>query len=1077
MKTQTTLRLALASALLLGASPLTQAELIHRYSFTTDVSDSVGTAHGTAAQLRDGVGPVGTAVVFQDGQAVLDGTGGYIDLPNGLVSSLTNMTIEGWVTWGGGGNWQRIFDFGSNDTGEDTDGSKRPGTGFDYVFLTPRSGAAPNTMRFAITDDSGGQERPVLNDTFPFEAGVQVHVAVTYGPGGARLFYNGIQAAAGNVEIPLSAVQDVNVWLGRANWPDPIFTGSFNEFRVHNSILDSQALVASTMAGPDTVNYDPGAISLLTMTLRNAMLVGEVQTPQLRGTFANVGEVALVGSDVVLSSSNTNVVEITAAGLVQAKAAGSAIVTASLGGQNATVNITVAAGAPELKHRYSFSEAEGATTAVDSVGGFNGTAYAGRDGTNAVLFGNGQATFRNANSYTNGAYIDLPDFMISAKTNLTVETWFTWNGPANANNTRIFDFGDSLKGSDPYNAGNGVGYLFLAPRGTAGIRFTARTNAAAAEVPNLLGPQLPVGQEVHVALVYAPAMRFSRLYVNGVPVASGDAVYALNQFNDVNNWIGQSQWNDPPLNAAINEFRIYEGALSDLDIALSRKAGPDALGATPGALQTLAFGVAPQLYLGNPTGYQVALLANFANVTGVDVAGVSGVSYVSGNTNIFTVNATGALTPRALGSASLVATYQSLSATTTVSVVAPIAIRVTLPETLVAGSLPVTPTILADFPNNATNINIATFAGLTNVSSDPLVFSIAANGQVIPQRGGSATLTATYSGISGQATTTVILPPNFKQGELKHRYSFSEAAGATNVTDSVGGANGEVVKAGDAADFTGTGELNVVGGAFNAAPLPTYVNLPNGLVSGLGSMTLEGWVTWNGPVGQSWQRILDFGRTSAVDGGGLPVEDTFANPGVGYMFLSPRSGNNTTRFTIKQGTGAETPVLDTAPMVVGAQTHFAIVYDVPAAAAHLYINGVRAVSGAVTLPLSVVEDINVYLGRSAWTDSFFNGRYNEFRIYDGVLAGADIAATFAAGPDALPDTNPDPTPSITVGLVGGNVELSWPATATGFVLETSATLGTTASWTAVATTPTEADGVKKVTLTPASGTAFFRLKR
>lgn len=1076
MKTQTTLRSALVGALLLGASPLAQAELIHRYSFTTDVSDSVGTAHGTAAQLRDGVGLVGSPVFFQDGQAVLDGTGGYIDLPNGLVSSLTNMTIEGWVTWNGSANWQRIFDFGSNDTGEDTDGSKRPGTGFDYMFLSPRSGAAPNTMRFAITDDSGGQERPVLNDVFPFETAAQVHVAVTYGPDGTRLFYNGLQAASGSVEIPLSAVNDVNVWLGRANWPDPIFIGSFNEFRVHNSILNSAQLVASTTAGPDTVNYDPGAVVSVAMTLRNAMLVGEVQTPQLRGTFANVGEVTLVGSDVTLASSNTNVIEITPAGLVQAKAAGNAVVTASLGGQNATANITVSAGAPELKHRYSFSEAAGATTAVDSIGAQNGTAYSGRDGTNAVLFGNGQATFRTANSYTNGAYIDLPDFMISSKTNITVETWFTWNGPANANNTRIFDFGDSLKGSDPYNAGNGVGYLFLAPRGTAGIRFTTRTNAAAAEVPNLLGPQLPVGSEVHVAVVYAPAMRLSRLYVNGVPVASGDAVYALNQFNDVNNWIGQSQWNDPPLNAAINEFRIYEGALSDLDIALSRKAGPDALSASAGAFQSLAFGAAPQLYMGNPVAHQVALLANFANVTGVDVAGVSGVSYTSGNTNIFTVNATGALTPRSLGSAQLIASYQSRSATTTVSVVAPIAIRVTLPETLIAGSLPVTPTIVADFPNNATNINIAAFAGLTNVSSNPLVISVAGN-QIIPQRGGNATLTATYSGVSGSGATTVTLPPNFKQGELKHRYSFNETAGSTTVADSVGGANGQVVKAGDASDFTGTGELNVVGGAFNAAPLPTYVNLPNGLVSGLGSMTLEGWVTWNGPVGQSWQRILDFGRTSAVDGGGLPAEDIFSNPGVGYMFLSPRSGNNTTRFTIKQGTGAETPVLDTAPMVVGAQTHFAIVYDVPAAAAHLYINGVRAVSGAVTLPLTVVEDINVYLGRSAWTDSFFNGRYNEFRIYDGVLAGADIAATFAAGPNALPDTNPVPTPSITVGLVGGNVELSWPANATGYVLETSSALGATASWTAVATTPTEASGVKKVTLTPASGTAFFRLKR
>ena len=36
----------------------------------------------------------------------------------------------------GGGAWQRIFDFGTNSSGEDAQG-----TGLNYLYLTPSSGS------------------------------------------------------------------------------------------------------------------------------------------------------------------------------------------------------------------------------------------------------------------------------------------------------------------------------------------------------------------------------------------------------------------------------------------------------------------------------------------------------------------------------------------------------------------------------------------------------------------------------------------------------------------------------------------------------------------------------------------------------------------------------------------------------------------------------------------------------------------------------------------------------------------------------------------------------------------------
>ena len=65
--------------------------LLHRYSFTGTgavAKDSVGTADGT---IETG------AALDGNGLVVFDGNSGYVDLPNHLISVLTDVTF---VTWG-----------------------------------------------------------------------------------------------------------------------------------------------------------------------------------------------------------------------------------------------------------------------------------------------------------------------------------------------------------------------------------------------------------------------------------------------------------------------------------------------------------------------------------------------------------------------------------------------------------------------------------------------------------------------------------------------------------------------------------------------------------------------------------------------------------------------------------------------------------------------------------------------------------------------------------------------------------------------------------------------------------------
>src|SRR5688500_13085717 len=106
---------AAAAATALAGMSSVHAALTHRYRYGeaggTTVTDSIGGANGTfviktpsanatIANGRLSLGNSGTSNVVT--------TGNYVDLPNNIAKT-SDLTIEGWVTYNGGGNdWQRI---------------------------------------------------------------------------------------------------------------------------------------------------------------------------------------------------------------------------------------------------------------------------------------------------------------------------------------------------------------------------------------------------------------------------------------------------------------------------------------------------------------------------------------------------------------------------------------------------------------------------------------------------------------------------------------------------------------------------------------------------------------------------------------------------------------------------------------------------------------------------------------------------------------------------------------------------------------------------------------------------------
>ena len=69
-------------------------------------------------------------------------------------------------------------------------------------------------------------------------------------------------------------------------------------------------------------------------------------------------------------------------------------------------------------------------------------------------------------------------------------------------------------------------------------------------------------------------------------------------------------------------------------------------------------------------------------------------------------------------------------------------------------------------------------------------------------------------------------------------------------------------------------------------------------------------------------------------------------------------------------------------------------------------------------------------------------------------------------------------PGLGVAFSAGNLTISWPASANGFVLESSSTLGATAGWLVVAGSPNPITAAGSINVsTSTGGNRFYRLKK
>ncbi len=168
-----------------------------------------------------------------------DPNGVYGQIPAGAVN-YGDMTISCWAKWSGSSAFQRIWDFGNDDT--------------HYVFLTPSDG---NTVRFVIRN--GGDEQ-IVDSTFAMVQDEWTYIAVTLSGDTAKLYVNGEMLGINEETTidPIDVDPELNYFAKSQFAVDPYFEGKIDEVKIYNYALTTEEVAQDYMniAGGWVCDYD-----------------------------------------------------------------------------------------------------------------------------------------------------------------------------------------------------------------------------------------------------------------------------------------------------------------------------------------------------------------------------------------------------------------------------------------------------------------------------------------------------------------------------------------------------------------------------------------------------------------------------------------------------------------------------------------------------------------------------------------------------------------------------------------------------------------------------------------------------
>ncbi|HEY5056121.1 MAG TPA: LamG domain-containing protein [Acidobacteriaceae bacterium] len=213
-----------------------------------------------------------------------------------------------------------------------------------------------------------------------------------------------------------------------------------------------------------------------------------------------------------------------------------------------------ASASAHLKHRYSFSG-----DASDSIGNAAGKLQGAAVVKAGKLVLDGSA----------GTYVDLPGGLLTGYKAATIEFWISTG--QNGKYARVFDAGE-ISGITGINSI----YFCVDHTGTGDWRLRITVPEAGKDEVVAIKGNLSERKDLHVVNVLDPATGFMGIYVNGELVGSRPDLTTLAAVSPHYFFIGRSLYAaDAYLNASIDEFRIYDSALSAEQVKKDYAAGPE----------------------------------------------------------------------------------------------------------------------------------------------------------------------------------------------------------------------------------------------------------------------------------------------------------------------------------------------------------------------------------------------------------------------------------------------------------------------------------------------------------------------
>jgi signal transduction histidine kinase/CheY-like chemotaxis protein/ligand-binding sensor domain-containing protein len=180
----------------------------------------------------------------------LDGSGDHVRLPPAGFTNFHQATIEAWIKWRSFSSPARLFDFG-----------ERQREMYVGVGLTGSTTANSAMLKFLVMDDVGNRRRVEVAGGMRLDE--WLHVAAVTGPGGVRLYLNGMLVATNDYTGSLSSLGSQNYFLGRDNYsPNPtgMLNGQIDEVRIW-SVMRTENEIRESMSRKLT-GREPGLAGL-----------------------------------------------------------------------------------------------------------------------------------------------------------------------------------------------------------------------------------------------------------------------------------------------------------------------------------------------------------------------------------------------------------------------------------------------------------------------------------------------------------------------------------------------------------------------------------------------------------------------------------------------------------------------------------------------------------------------------------------------------------------------------------------------------------------------------------------------